>query len=123
MSVETDFRALLAGAAGVTALVGNRIAQDAVPEGATYPLVVFATSHNRLTGLDGVLLTDQCSIAVQCWAIGASDASALGDAVVAAIATAPSANGVTVLDRSTTFEPDLNLHGVVLTVDWWQLAS
>ena len=120
MSIETDFRALLAGHAPLAALVSTRIALNAVPEGASFPLVVFATSHDRQNGLDGTLLYDNCSIAVQCWADTAAIADAVADAVLAAVATAPSARSATVSDRGTTFDPDLGADGVTLTVSWWQ---
>jgi len=118
MSVETDFRALLAGNASVTALVGTRIALNAVPEDAALPLVVYAVSHDRTVGLDGTLLAEQCSVAVQCWADTATAADAVADAVVAAIATA-AAGQAAVLARSTTFDPEMGLDGTELTVEWW----
>ena len=122
MSIETDFRALLAAHAPLTALVGARIALNAVPEGSAFPLVVFAASHDRINGLDGLLLADNCSLAVQCWADSAAAADAVADAVLAAVETAPAARSATVADRSTTFDPDLGADGVTLTVSWWQTA-
>lgn len=119
MSIESDFRALLAGNAGVTTLVSTRIAQDAVPEGSTYPLVVFAVRHDRTLGLDNTLLADQAAIAVQCWAETGVIAASVADAVIAAVATAPAAAGAVVLDRASTFDPDTGLDGVALTVEWW----
>lgn len=118
MSVESDFRALLAAHAPLTALVGSRIALNAVTEQAAAPLVVYVVTHNRTLGLDGSLLADQCSIDVQCWAETAAGADAVADAVMAAIAGAP-VGQCAVLDRSTTFEPDLGMDGTLLTVEWW----
>lgn len=121
MTIETDFRALLAADAPLTALVGNRIAQDAVPEGATYPLVVFAASHDRTLSLAGNLQADQCSINVQCWAESGVSASAVADAVMEAVAGAAYSANASVLSRSTTFDPDLGLDGVILSVEWWEI--
>ena len=118
MSVESDFRALLAAHAPLTALVGTRIALNAVPEQSALPLVVYAVSHSRTLGLDNSLLADQCAIAVQCWADTATAADAVADAVVAAIATA-AAGQAAVLARSTTFDPEMGLDGTELTVEWW----
>lgn len=119
MSIEADFRALLAGHAGVAALVGTRIAQNAVPDAAGLPCVVFNANHNRILGLDNSLQADQAAIAVQCWAETAAAADALADAVTAAVATAPAAAGAVVLDRSSAYDAELGLDATALTVEWW----
>lgn len=119
MSIESDFRALLAGYSTLTALVGTRISQDAVPEGSTGSVVVFSATHDRTLGLNNSLLADRCTLAVQCWAATGVLAGSVADAVIAAVATAPAASGACVLDRTTTFEPELGLDGVLLTVEWW----
>jgi hypothetical protein len=119
MSVETNFRAVLAAYAPLVALVGSRIAQDAVPEGATPPLVVYACTHNRTLGLNGTLLADACTLQVQCWAGTGALAADVADAVIAAIATAPPDAGACCIERGTTFDPELGLDGVQLTVEWW----
>lgn len=118
MSSETDFRALLAAHAPLTALVGTRIALNAVPEQSALPLVVYAVSHTRTLGLDGSLLADQCSISVQCWADTGTQADAVADAVVAAVATA-AVGQAAVLDRSTTFDAEMGLDATEMTVEWW----
>jgi len=119
VSVETEFRALLANAAGVTALVGTRVALNSVPQGSALPLIVFSVSHERTLGLDGTVLADQCTLAVQCWAETAAQADAVADAVVTAVGTATADRGAAVTARSTAFEPELGLDGVALAVDWW----
>ena len=119
MSVETSFRALLAGYAPLTSLVGTRIALNAVPEGGAAPVVVFSTTHDRTFGLDRVLAVDRCTIEVQCWAETAAGADAVADAVIAAVATASATAGASVQARSTTFDPDLGLDATVLIVEWW----
>lgn len=121
MSVETDFRAALAAHAPLVALVDTRIAQDSVPEGSDYPVVVFGVNHARILGLDNSLLSDQCAIAVQCWANTAADAAAVADAVIAAIAASASAitAGSVVTERATTADPELGMDGVLLSVEWW----
>ena len=119
MSVETDFRATLAAHAPLVALVGSRIAQDAVPEGAKPPLVVYAATHSRTLGLNGTLLADACTLQVQCWADTGAQASAVADAVTVALQTAPADSGACVTERATTFDPEMGLDGVQLTVEWW----
>ena len=120
MTVETDFRALLAAHAPLTALVSTRIVQDVADEGAPVPLVIFGAVHDRAFGLDNLLMYDHVTLAVQCWGATGASASAVADAVVAAIATAPAARGAHVTDRSTTFDAETGLDGVLLTCEWWQ---
>lgn len=119
MSVETDFRALLAARTQLTALVSTRIALNAVPEGSAVPLVVFAVTHDRLLDLNNALLADRCSISVQCWADTAVAADAVADEVITAVAGAPTARGACVVDRAGTFDAELGLDGTLLTVEWW----
>lgn len=119
MSVETEFLALLLGRPGLTALVGNRIALNAVPEGEKAPLVVYGVQHGRLLGINSELLADQCGITVQCWARGAAASDAIADEVVLAVAAAPGARAACVTDRGSSFDEELGLDGTVLTVEWW----
>lgn len=122
MSIETDFRALLAAHAPLTALVSGRIALNAVPENSSFPLVVFAATHDRQFNVDGTLAYDACTLSVQCWADTAAAADAVADAVIAAVATAPAARSATVSERSTTFDPEIGADGTTLTVSWWQTS-
>jgi hypothetical protein len=119
MSIESDFRALLAGYAPLTALVSGRIALNAVPAGSDTPVVVFGAAHERTLGLDGTLLADKGTLLVQCWGDTAASADAVADAVLAAAATAPAAAGAVAIDRSSSFDPDIGLHATELTVEWW----
>lgn len=121
MSIETDFRALLAAHAPLTALVSTRIAQDAAPEGSALPLVVFSSTHDLTLSLSGSLQADQCSLAVQCWGSTGASAAAVADAVIAAVATAPSSANACVLSRATAHDPELGADGVPLSVEWWQI--
>lgn len=114
MSAETDFRALLVADAGVTALVGTKVAQNAVPSSATVPLVVFTASHDESRGLDGTLLDDKVTFQVQCWAKTGVEADAVADAVQAACIGTCS-----VVERGGTFDEELGLDCAVLTVEWW----
>ena len=119
MTIEADFRALLAGYAGVTALVGSRIAQNAVPDAAGLPCIVFTATHTRYLTLNNTVDADQAAISVQCWAETAAAADTVADAVVAAVATAPAAAGAVVLDRASAYDPEMGLDATALTVEWW----
>lgn len=122
MSIESDFRALLAGYAPLTALVGARIALNAVPEGQAFPLVVFSASQDRQNNIDGTLAYIACTLSVQCWAKSSEASNTLADAVIAAVATAPALRSALVTERSTTFDPELDADGTTLTVSWWQTS-
>lgn len=119
MSIETDFRDALLAHGPLTALVGTRIAQDAAPDGTAYPLVLFAVRRDATHALDGTLLVDQATVAVQCWAADASAAAAVADAVRGAMEAQTVPHGALVLDRSTATDTDLDLDAVFLSVQWW----
>lgn len=115
MSAETEFRALLVADAALTALVSTRIAQNGVPQGAVFPLVVFTASHNPTYGLDNTLLDDEVTFNVQCWAATALQADAVADAVDAALA---GSSGI-VTERASAYDQDLGADCTVLTIQWW----
>lgn len=120
MSAETDFRAVLAAHAALTALVSTRIAQDAVPEGAAYPLVVFSCSHDPLQNLLGEQVADRCTFVVQSWSqTGAGQAASVANAVAGAVATAPAARSAAVISRAGVTDPELGDYGVETVVEWW----
>lgn len=114
MSVESTMRALLANDAGVTALVGSRIAQNAVPQGEDFPLVVFASAHNPTFGLDNTLLADDVTFSIQCWAADGVVADEVADAVALALAA-----DADVIGRETAYDEEMKLDCTVLTAQWW----
>lgn len=114
MSAETDFRALLVGNAGVTALVGTKVAQNAMPPDKAPPFVVFTATHNPSYGLDGTLLDDEVTFDVQCWATTSLTADAVADAIDAAL---PASHAV--VGRASGYDSELNLDCTVLTIQWW----
>lgn len=115
MSIETDFRAALVADAAVAALVGTRVALNGVPQGADVPLVVFTSAHTYDRGLDDTILAHGCTLTVQCWAATGAQAEALGDAAMACAEGA----GYVVIDRSSGFDPELQLDATMLTIEVW----
>lgn len=114
MSAETTLRALLAASPTLTGLVGQRIAQNAVPQGEALPLIVFAATHAPSYGMDNTLLADDVTFTLQCWAEDGVVADAVADAAAAAIVSAGD-----VIERETAYNEELKLDGTVLTVQWW----
>lgn len=119
MSIETDVRAALLAHAPLTALVVDRVSQDAALDGSAYPLVLFSVRRDSINALDGTLLVDQATVAVQCWGENGASAEAVADAVRDAMATQLLSHGALQLDRSTATDPELDLDAVYLTFQWW----
>lgn len=115
MSVESDFYALLAAHAGVSALVAARIYPQAMPERTAYPAIVFArsaTDHERL--LDNSIATTRYEIEVGCWAKTNTAADAVAEAVSAAL-RAPGSD-YDAIGQSAGFDPETGLHAALLVV-------
>lgn len=116
MSASTDLRVLLAGAAGVTALVGTRIGQDRAEQDWVRPFIVFGVVEtDPQRALDGSVHGTRYVFEVQCWA----NTRASADAVADAVQTACDGDHRYVTARSGGYEPDLDLESAVLIVDWW----
>lgn len=115
MSAETDLRALLAGYAGLTALVGTRIAQNEMLQDVARPYLVWTVQHTPEYGLDNTLHGDACVFAVECWGDTSLAADAAADQVVAALLS----QGRVVTARASAYEPDMGLHATVVTAEWW----
>jgi hypothetical protein len=116
MSAETDFRTLLTTHAPLVASVpAGRIAQngvDATP--VVYPCIVFVSNHAPEYGLDNTVLLDEVNFSTQCW----GETSAQAAAVAALVRAAVALNGDYVIAaEETAFDPELELDGVVLTVN------
>ena len=115
MSAESEFRDVLASYAPLTAIVGARIAQNAVPQGGSYPCVVFAASHAPEYGLDNTLHADLVTFDVECWARSAADA----DAVAAEVQAALLAAGRVCVATGGTYDPEQDLDATSLQAEWW----
>lgn len=114
MTVESDFRAMLANDAGVSALVGTRVALNAVPPGSDYPCIVFTSQHQRELTLTNEIAADTVTLDVQCWAENSADAQAVGDAVEDVIAAQ---DGMVVTARQTAFDAETGVHAEAITVE------
>lgn len=123
MSAETEFRAMLAAHAGLAALVGPRISQSAVEQGAALPVVVFASRHEPNHALDDTLALDAIDFSIECWGQTAASAAAVAEQVRAAVDAFDLANptqALAVTSEAVAYDGELALDGVVLTVQWWR---
>lgn len=120
MSAETDFRAALVAYSGLTALVGTRVAQNAIEPEQPLPYVVFTAAH----GADPVLLADAIDtvqFTCECWAKTGLEAQAVAAQVRAAIAAKEAATASLAAWVSAEvggFDSELGLDAQVLTVEW-----
>lgn len=119
MSAEDDFRALLVAHAGVSALVDDRVSENAAPQGADLPYIAFSVRHDHTHNLLGTLVEDRCTITVQCWAESAEAAGSVAAAVADAVGDADLARGAAVLSAEGGYDPELKLDASILTVEWW----
>lgn len=116
MSFATDLRALLLADAGVTALVGQKVASDRIEQGTVPPFIVFTQSNTEFSqGLDGTLLASRAVFDVQVWAATRLSADAVADACQAVFVTADRA----LLGRSSGYDAELDLEATTITIEWW----
>lgn len=114
MSAEAEFRGALVAHAPLFAVVGQRIALNAVQAETPTPYLAFTARHDPQYTLDNTLAADFVTIEVQCWAATAVDASTVGDLVEAAVRAA----GAIVVARSSAFDADVGLDAELITVEW-----
>lgn len=121
MSAEQDYRTALLAYPPLVALVGDRVALHAAPDGAALPIVVYAGQAEHMQVLAGAADV-RVTFTTECWAATAEEAIAVADAVEAAVLAfdgASTGTSATVLERTGTHDPESGLDGVVLTVEWW----
>ena len=118
MSAEADFRALLVARPALTALVAQRVALNAVPQGSPLPVVAFTAQHDPQHTLDGNVSLYAARIEAQCWAETGATAQAVADQVQAAVEADNPRRGW-VISRGTSYDSQLDLHAEILTVEWW----
>jgi len=121
VSAETDFRALLAAYPGLAALVGQRISENAVPQGTPLPYVAFTSRHEPTYNLLGTLMADRAEFTVQCWGENATQAAAVAAQVTLAVQAANPDRGAVVLSTDGAYDPQTQADASILTVEWWAL--
>jgi hypothetical protein len=116
MSAETTFYAYLAGAAGVTAIVGAgasaRIYPDVIPQDKALPAVAYArmVTEPVSTVHSGAQVAELVTMQAQCWAATRTAADALADAATAALA----AQGEPPVARSVLFDDETGAFGTAV---------
>lgn len=117
MSAEKLIFAVLSGAAGVTAIVSDRIYPDVLPQDKPLPAVVYARSGTEyLHTLGTPAVASSATIEIWCFGMTRPDAEALGDAVLTALIAAkyyPS-------DRRPEYEDATQTYASVVVCNIWQ---
>lgn len=119
MSAETELYAVLSGAAGLTALVGNRIYPDAIPEDAALPAVVYArASTDPVLSVSGQKFAETARLTLTAWAKTRASAAAVGDQIEAALQSLwqPAIN------RSSVFDGEVGLYAATVETDWFTVS-
>lgn len=89
MSAEQDLTTILTAAPGVTALVGDRIYPDLVPESKAAPYIGYERVNTEpILTIHGPGLGDNVRLMVACWAKTRLEAEALADEVATAMQVA-----------------------------------
>jgi len=116
MSIESDIYDALSGAAGLAALVSDRIYPSAIAQGASLPAVAFARVETEYVNtLVPATAMKRARIAVQAWGPVQADVEAVGDAIEVALL----AVNVPPEGRFATFDAEMGLYGLTVEFDWW----
>lgn len=119
MSAETQLYSTLSGAAGVTALVGNRIYPDFIGQEIVRPAVVYqrTETENVITIHSNAIAASIATLDVWCMTKASrASADALADAVEGAFV----ASGFMPVNRAASFDAESETFVTVLTVRFWQ---
>lgn len=113
MSAESDLYSILAGSAGVTALVSTRIYPDALPEDAIYPAIAFVRStSDPVYAISNHYYGEDAELSIGCWGKTRTSADQVAEAVILALQAAGHAHSA----RSGGYDPDTGLFATTLDV-------
>lgn len=113
-SPEESVRSVLAAAAGVTALCGDRIYPDEIPQGEATPAIVFRRANtNYALTLNDTVARAAPVIRIACWASTRLAAEQLGDAAYAALLAAK----IYPVGRDGFTDPDTGEEAALLDVE------
>jgi hypothetical protein len=116
MSPEELVVATLNAAAPVTALVGDRIFPDEIPQERALPAIVYrrAATDPRFT-LNDTLAATRALMRLSCWATSRLQAETIGDAAVAALV----AQKIMPVGRDGFSDPETGEEAALLEVEVW----
>lgn len=113
MSAESTIYDILIADAALSALIGNRVYPDAMPEDAAYPVVIITrTGTEPVVTIDGNRAAQFVDVQIQCWGKTRESADAVADAAENALIVAKEIPR----DREAAFDPETALRGSVFNV-------
>ena len=116
MSAETELYAVLAAASGVTALVGNRIYPDDIPEDQAMPAIVFGRAGTEdVDTIGGQRIGEFATLQIAAWAVTRTTAKAVADAIRDALIAA----GHNPANRASGYDGELGLHADNMQIRWF----
>jgi len=123
--ISETLYSILSGAAGVTAITTG-IFPSVVPQKATFPAVVYGKDSTRFQeSFDGHNLLIATLFQIDCYGKTSAEAESLADAVKNALIdyrTSP-VNRTRIDNEITLFEPDTELHRVLLQFTIWHVTT
>jgi hypothetical protein len=117
MSAESTLNAALLGAAGVTALVADRVYPDILPQGKPLPAVVYARTDTEYVTTIHSNATRATIVTLETWCFAKSRpaAESLADAVEVALAS----SGLRPVGRNPDYDTDTDTYSSVITCTAW----
>lgn len=117
MSAETILYDALSGAAGVGALVEDRIYPGLLPQGKDLPAIVYLRADTEFITTIHSSTPRGSRVEMEVWGIAKTNggAEAIGDAVEAALATAL----LVPIARRAEIDPETEAHSSILTCVVW----
>lgn len=124
MTFEADLKAHLT-VAGITAIVGDRITPQPVPEGSTQPAITYLVAGDELQtdldGGDGEL--NKLRVQVDCWASTPDAVKALAELVRIRMKTAATSFKSVPLSAIEDYEPSTKRHRMSRDFSCWYRIS
>lgn len=117
MSAEQVTAEALAAGATLTALVGTNLFPDEIPQDKSIPACTYERQDSlpEFT-LDDTLTAEKVQIAVTGWAKTRTEANAIADAAVSAMA----AGGYLKVNRNAAYVPELDEYAAVVVFEVWE---
>jgi hypothetical protein len=112
MSIETDIRAALLTDTALTALIGQKLALNAMDQDAAPPYIVFSCRIDRELGMDNTVLGQDATLEFQCWGRSAEQADAVSAALIDALRSKTEAEP---LSRSTGYDADMGFDAAIVS--------
>jgi hypothetical protein len=118
--VDAKLYTVLSTAAGVTAIVGNRIYPDKLPQTPVYPAVVYqGIAGMRENDLKGYAGLENPLMQVDAWATTKAGAAVLTDAIIAAVCAATTFSAIVPNVPQYTWDDEVEKYRSIIEFSIW----